>query len=221
MLPTIEDVLKILAIVIGGVWTYYKFIQGRTLHPLLELKVSGRVIRWDDRIYLICDLEAKNPRVCSARVHYAGLRLHSSSHLYEPQGAIPVIWDRNLLTVPVFENHPEIWPGETLREKVLLRAPLGPRFFKLELRIGRETRLIRWLNKKTPCYAVTIRRFLSQKKIRWYGIRRRLARRRRPRYTESLRWVQDRKKKWWYSAAIIRGLFQKDISWSAETIIEA
>lgn len=155
-LSTIEEVLKVLAIVIGGVWTYYKFIQGRTIHPLLELKISGRVIRRDDRVWVLCSLEAKNVHVSVVHVDYSALRLSSCGKYTEYPEALPVIWNK-LVTVAVFEGHREIWPGETVREETLLSAPPNQRAFRLELRVARKTKRKRWFaQKKIPWYAQTI-----------------------------------------------------------------
>jgi hypothetical protein len=62
-LPTLSKLQKVFdillnitsgaAVVIGGIWTYYRFIKGRTFAPKLEPKISGEAKHQQNGIYLI------------------------------------------------------------------------------------------------------------------------------------------------------------------------
>jgi hypothetical protein len=79
LLGNSEKVVRIAAIVIGGFWTYLKFIRGRIYRPRLKPSISGRIVRGSGQPYLVVSLAVEN--VGSSKVEISqkgtGLRLFS------------------------------------------------------------------------------------------------------------------------------------------------
>lgn len=57
---TLAKVVQILAIIVGGWWTYFKFIKGRTYRESLILIVSGKLLTIDSQTYLIATISVRN-----------------------------------------------------------------------------------------------------------------------------------------------------------------
>ncbi len=57
---TLAKVVQILAIIVGGWWTYFKFIKGRTYRESLILIVSGKLLTIDSHTYLIATISVRN-----------------------------------------------------------------------------------------------------------------------------------------------------------------
>jgi hypothetical protein len=57
---TLAKVVQILAIIVGGWWTYFKFIKGRTYQESLIPNVSGKLVTIDSQTYLIADIRVEN-----------------------------------------------------------------------------------------------------------------------------------------------------------------
>ncbi len=54
---TTEKPATIAAIIIGGIWAYYRFFKGRTFSTRFDSTVKGEITRKDRVIYLIVDVE--------------------------------------------------------------------------------------------------------------------------------------------------------------------
>ena len=59
-LDAADKLVKIAAIVIGGVWAYYKFVKGRFYRPRLEPSVTAETFRSADRDYVVVSTSLKN-----------------------------------------------------------------------------------------------------------------------------------------------------------------
>ena len=51
-LDAMDKIVRIAAVVIGGIWTYLKFIRGRIYRPRLKPSVSGRIVIVSGQPYL-------------------------------------------------------------------------------------------------------------------------------------------------------------------------
>ena len=57
---TLAKVVQILAIIVGGWWTYFKFIKGRAYQESLIPIVSGKLLTIDSHTYLIATIGVRN-----------------------------------------------------------------------------------------------------------------------------------------------------------------
>jgi hypothetical protein len=124
---TAEHVVTVAALVVGGIWTYYRFIKGRVLISRLELGVSGEIISLDNANYLRISVELKN--VGSSKVEIqegVGLDIFAErprpivqaddAQKYKVRS---VNWD-SLWPFDILQKHAWIEPGESIRDQTLV-----------------------------------------------------------------------------------------------------
>lgn len=123
-----------LALVAGGVWTYYTFIKGRVLTPRLEPCVSGRILHRGKTKFLLAKLTLRNPGATKVELDQKGTALV----VY----ALPLNVDADaswklVKACEVFVNHQWIEPGEAVEEPALVPLPAAEQaVFKLRLRVN-------------------------------------------------------------------------------------
>jgi hypothetical protein len=137
ILSNAERVVKIAAIVIGGTWTYLKFIRGRIYRPRLKASVSGRIVSVDGQPHLVVDLGMENVGSSKVEVRQEGTALQVFSPDLNSTAAPPdqIGWMR-LGTFAVFEKHGWIENGESIQDRLLIRLPPKIPFFKLEFQVA-------------------------------------------------------------------------------------
>jgi hypothetical protein len=120
-LSNTERVVKIAAVVIGGVWAYLKFIRGRVYRPRLEPSVSGRIAHVDGHPHLVVSLSMENVGSSKVDIDQKGTGLRLFSPELTPIATPPtqVGWMR-LGTFSVFEKHGWIESGECIRDELLI-----------------------------------------------------------------------------------------------------
>lgn len=134
-----EQVMTILAIVLGGAWAYFNFIKGRVYHPRLEPRVSAVLKPGSNFKHVLINAEVKNVGLSNVPIQKEGTAIRLLALTQENYGKTgwEIDWeDRHLVTLSVFESHGWIEPGETIREQRLI--PLredGLLALKVELRI--------------------------------------------------------------------------------------
>lgn len=140
-LTKIETLVKVLAIILGGVWAYYKFIKGRVYNARLEPKVTGKIERIQGRDCLVATLQLKNVGASkvtieeSCRLDIFSDEMHE---LPEPgQGldlrSVPL--NDEPISFAAFSLHEWIESVETIEEEIIIVLGSDRRLFKLELHI--------------------------------------------------------------------------------------
>ena len=77
-LDQLDKLVKLLAILVGGVAAYYKFFRGRVHISRLELRVSGSIVCKDNVSYLFATACVKNIGLSKVDIHEdSGLRITS------------------------------------------------------------------------------------------------------------------------------------------------
>jgi hypothetical protein len=138
-LDNLDKLVKILAIIIGGIGAYYKFFKGRIFVLRLEPKVSGSVVCKDGVSYLQVTAAVKNIGLSKVDILHepSGLRVTSYQGLPNMTGAELAVWSGATI-FDVFKGDPCIEAGETVEEQYLVVVPgceQEHRAFQLELRI--------------------------------------------------------------------------------------
>jgi hypothetical protein len=132
-----KNVVEILAIIVGGFWTYFLFFKGRTFKHRIETSVNAAIEFRHGKHYLVVHSELKN--IGSSRVKLD--REESGIAIYpgEPKGlgaaeVSTVSWHSRAM-FDVFSNHEWIEPTETIRDALVLELPEKPLpLYKVELR---------------------------------------------------------------------------------------
>jgi hypothetical protein len=137
MIGMVEKLATIIALVVGGVWTYFHFIKGRIYRPRLGAKIVGSVEVEDDLIYLLVTSTITNIGKSKVDLQHDGtaVRVFGYAPTSHPEGIQTVDWKR-LGTYSVFENHGWLEGEETVDEQRLFLIPAQEyRAFRLELRV--------------------------------------------------------------------------------------
>jgi hypothetical protein len=121
----ISNIATSSAIVVGGIWAYFKFIRGRVFARRAELQVAAAIEKGVGAEYLTIAVTLKNTGLSKlplnnnmkvARV--LGLT-HDGSHHPSSPG-----WER-IATLPILQHHEWLEAQETVTDTVIYR--LGPR----------------------------------------------------------------------------------------------
>jgi hypothetical protein len=135
----LSNLATIVALVLGGIWTYYTFIKGRTLTPHLEPKVYGRVLKKEEEKYLLATIQIKNIGATRVDIERSGTVL--VVYLYRANIKNPAreddLWERFYKAPPILTNHYWIEPNETIEEPALIPLPaIDSAIYKIRLRVN-------------------------------------------------------------------------------------
>src|SRR5438876_8486600 len=106
ILAALESTFVILGVTIGGLWAYYVHIRGRVYRTRLEPKVTGRLVRKGNTVWVAARAQLRNVGLSLADLQQEGSGLRISgfeagerlAHIY------PIEWT-HIATLPIFENH--------------------------------------------------------------------------------------------------------------------
>ena len=112
-LDVADKAIKLSAVFIGGLWTWWNYRKGRTYSQRLDLKMDGEVFFRGD-LYIDIDLSLKN--------------LGAAKHSLQPEGTScdlvlvhSDLREEIMRIFPVFILHTQIEPGETISDRILWR----------------------------------------------------------------------------------------------------
>jgi hypothetical protein len=108
------------ALIIGGVWAYFKFVKGRTYRPRLEVGLFGQWRSVDDKDLVQARITVKNigASVVTLLQEGTGLRV-SVLAPDQPKAPTSAIWER-LKVFEILTDHNWIEPGETVSDDLML-----------------------------------------------------------------------------------------------------
>jgi hypothetical protein len=115
-LDVADKVIKLLAVLLGGIWTYWNYKKSRTYAQKMELQMSGSIFSRGDA-YVEIAVSLKN--------------LGAAKHSVQQQGTYceiaAVFADLTVQSInlsPIFARDEYIEPGETIHDRVLTVLPL-------------------------------------------------------------------------------------------------
>src|ERR1017187_9873850 len=119
-----DKIVKICAVVVGGVWAYVRFVKGRLFQTRLEPSVSGRFFHRAERTYLVTTVKLKNVGSSKVDIQQKGTVLEVLGCPGNLDGRMsnPIAW-RELRLVPVFEDHDWLEPSETVEDTAMIVLP--------------------------------------------------------------------------------------------------
>lgn len=126
-----------LAIIIGGVWAYYKYVKGRLFHPRLELQIEGRIILESEIPHLFLNYEIKNIGLSKVDIDKESsciivMKYHPPNDSLEIENAY---WEERGV-FPVLEKHSWIESSEVIKEDSLYSiTEINNVIYRAELRI--------------------------------------------------------------------------------------
>ena len=139
----VESIFKIIALVVGGLFAYWKFFMGRTFHPRLEPAISATARLEDNQTLLSVVCKLKNVGLSRVELdrENSAIRVLLQT-LSRPRDVTEVQWPkRSKLTVDVFQSHEWIEGGETIEDAHLFVFPyVANQACRVELRVLRARR---------------------------------------------------------------------------------
>lgn len=123
------------AVVVGGIWAYFKFIKGRTYRPHVEVAQSGAWLGSNGSLGFKATVTLKNIGAAKVELRQKGTGLRISRlAATQPEPPSESSWD-SLGVFKIFTNHEWIEPGETISDDLLIRLPLDPQTLQVETRL--------------------------------------------------------------------------------------
>jgi len=123
-LDIIDKGVKVVAVLIAGVWGYLNYRRGRTFKRRLEPRISGKVFR-SNGAWLLCGLaQLKNVGLSKVTIEQKGTAIVIDDQLlvYDPSGISRVESER-VAVLEVFKVHGWIEPGESIEQSFLRALP--------------------------------------------------------------------------------------------------
>lgn len=118
-----KDGATILAIVIGGIWTYFNFIRGRIYHPRLEPAISGTLFENKGVSFVIVRARLKNIGLTKVDISQVGMAIIIHSYQIARFDEISTADMTRLAPFSVFEDHEWIEPSELIEDEKLFQLP--------------------------------------------------------------------------------------------------
>jgi hypothetical protein len=119
----INNTVQAVALVVGGIWAYFKFFRGRTFANRAEVYVAGALYKFDSDLFVRVTIGLKNTGVSkislepqTSAVYLFGIE----SEGYSPGANIK--WKKQVRT-PVLESHRWVEGQETITDDVLIPTP--------------------------------------------------------------------------------------------------
>jgi hypothetical protein len=125
-------------IVVGGVFTYYKFLKDRIYRPRLDLQIDSDRIRLGDRHFLVCRLSVENKGATKLSLMHDGIALIVRSGTVDPRPLRMVRWSdiEDSAVVDAYAAHDWIESAETIRDSAMVSVDSDDsQAYRVELRI--------------------------------------------------------------------------------------
>jgi len=116
------------AIIVGGIWAYYRFEKDRTYRPRLDVQLSGEWRMISDVPLLHVRVAVKNigASVVWLDQHGTGLRVSVPVLTGEKARPAALTW-KALSVFSIMKDHKWIEPGETVTDELLVSLGESPR----------------------------------------------------------------------------------------------
>jgi hypothetical protein len=125
-----------LAVIVAGVWAYYRFVKDRVYRPRLEVGLFAQWRTVEERALLHARITVKNIGATKTDLVQDGTGLIAQRMASAaPEGVQTVAW-ANVAGCQILERHKWIEPGETVSEDVLVGLGFDePTTVRLEARL--------------------------------------------------------------------------------------
>jgi hypothetical protein len=148
---TIEEVNNVVtsaAVVVGGIWAYFKFIRGRTFAHRAELDVTPSLDQSTGASYLSVTVTLKNTGLSKLPLNANMKAVRLSGIAGDASDGLRQAAWRRILTSPILETHAWLEAQETVTDTVVYSLHVsdveGPRaaVYQIEAIVGSRRRLI-------------------------------------------------------------------------------
>ena len=120
IVDTISKAVTAVAVIIGGVWAYFKFVRGRTYRPRLEVDLAGQWWPVNGKRLLYARVIVRNVGASKVELLQRGTGLKVSIPANDqPPPPAPTVWDSKKVFV-ILKDHEWIESGEKIFDDLLL-----------------------------------------------------------------------------------------------------
>jgi hypothetical protein len=111
----VQSIIAAGAIIVAGIWAFFRFVKGRTFKHKAELTVEGSLLSGRDRQAISVRVHLRNTGLTKTPLDRAFVRVLAMR---------PADWEsrkwKRLVTVRVFEDHDWIEPQEPIGDELLI-----------------------------------------------------------------------------------------------------
>ncbi len=154
------------ALIVGGIWAYYKFVRRRIFASNLELVISGEAVRKSELIHLVATTSVKNIGASKLEIYHplTVLRILAPKNPSSVRVAEITEWT-NLKTLRLFEDQTHFEPTEPAVDAHLVLVPEHDEYtaLKLEVIVVSDDKKEAPLEKKDAWVAVSIVSLISER----------------------------------------------------------
>jgi hypothetical protein len=127
-LDVADKVVKIIAVIFGGIWTYLNYVRGRTFKRRLEPKIMGKLVHapGTGEPMISGSVQVKNVGLSKVDIEKSGTAIEVSDMVpATSKTGVPKFVEADIAggVLDVFERHRWIEPGETIEESFALPLP--------------------------------------------------------------------------------------------------
>jgi hypothetical protein len=133
----LKNVVTTLAIVLSGIWAYFKYAKGRTFRERLDVQVAGTVGSTEAVPLLTVTSKVGNVGLTEVRLDRdgCGLRVFVCDEITPADSMAAELEWRRVGTFDVLAEHHWVEPGEVLTDQIVVALPSGARAIRLQLTI--------------------------------------------------------------------------------------
>jgi hypothetical protein len=118
-ISAVQNAVQAAAIIVGGMWAYWKFVRGRTFHRRAELEVDASLLSSRTPRVVRAKVTLRNTGAADIPVRAAVLRIFAFAPSYADADNEETGW-RRIGTTGVFQDHQWIESQETVTDDVLI-----------------------------------------------------------------------------------------------------
>jgi hypothetical protein len=135
-----KNICEVLAILVGGAWTYLNYFRGRTYRPRLELGLSASIEKRGLHSFLGISAQVKNVGLSKVKIDQSGtgVLVYAAVPNADVDVSYPreLEWDEKYSIFEVFTSHQWIEPNEPVGQMLLVILPEPPALaYKIELKV--------------------------------------------------------------------------------------
>jgi hypothetical protein len=149
-LDVADKAIKLVAVLLGGVWTYWNYRKSRTYAQKMELQIASSMFQ-RDAIYIEVTAKLKN---LGATIH----NVQQEGTYCEIVAILSDLTTQTVRLLPVFTRDSFIEPGESISDRLLVMVPPDASsivWFRIDLEVAsgqvewQESDLIRFENARS------------------------------------------------------------------------
>ena len=119
-----DDVLKSVAVIVGGAWTYLNYVRGRTFRKRLEVEITGSIFQDEGLSFFSGRCHLKNVGLAQTKIIEVGTGVSIYAlRLVELEDGTRKTSKEEIVVLPLFEKHGWVEPGESISDPFVAVLP--------------------------------------------------------------------------------------------------